>query len=451
MTSPHAIPVEARPAPRFTSYPTALHFSREVGPEQHRAWLWQLADGARRLSFYVHVPFCQELCLYCGCQTAVARSYAPIAAYAELLQSEIGLILAAMRERPPIGHLHFGGGTPTMLRPSDFRGLMARLRGEFDFEPDAEIAVEIDPRAMSPVQVEMLAAGGVTRASLGVQSFDATVQKAVNRLQSFELTQRLVQWLRFAGIGALNFDLMYGLPHQSVANVVASAEQALTLDPDRISLFGYAHVPWMKRHQALLPEATLPDSAARREQFEAAAECLDKAGYVRIGLDHFARPDDEIAVMAASGQLRRNFQGYTTDRGDALIGIGASAISSFSGGFSQNHASVPDYRDALARNKLATVRGVRTTPADRLRADIIEQLMCAFCVDVGEVCRAHRVEASALAPDMDRLAPLVAAGLAVREGGVVRVDPAQRHLVRVVSAAFDARSDTTQQRYSMAV
>jgi oxygen-independent coproporphyrinogen-3 oxidase len=207
----------------------------------------------------------------------------------------------------------------------------------------------------------------------------------------------------------------------------------------------------MKRHQALLPEAALPDSAARREQFEEAAECLERAGYVRIGLDHFARPDDEIAVMAASGQLRRNFQGYTTDRGDALIGIGASAISSFSGGFSQNHASVPDYRDALARKQLATVRGVRTTPADRLRADIIEKLMCAFSVDVGEVCLAHRVEASALAPDMDRLAPLVAAGFAVREGGVVRVDPAQRHLVRVVSAAFDARSDTTLQRYSMAV
>lgn len=447
MTS--TIPLEARPAPRFTSYPTALHFSREVGPEQHRLWLSQL-ERRQSLSLYVHVPFCQELCLYCGCQTAVARSYRPVAGYVELLGQELDLILGSMREPPYVGHLHFGGGTPTMLRPSDFCGFVARLRGAFDFRQDAEIAVEIDPRAMSPVQVEMLAQVGVTRASLGIQSFDLMVQQAVRRLQSFELTQRLTHWLRFAGIAALNFDLMYGLPHQTVENVVGSTRQALSLDPDRIALFGYAHVPWMKRHQALLPEAALPDSSARREQFEAAAECIEAAGYVRIGFDHFAKPDDEMAAMAATGQLRRNFQGYTTDRSDALIGMGASAISSFAEGFAQNHASVPDYREALVRGRLPTARGVRATPADRLRAAIIERLMCDLAVDLDELCQMHHLDASTLAQDMERLAPLVAAGLAVREGQRVRVAREARHLIRIVSAAFDARSGG-QQRYSSAI
>lgn len=449
MTSTSPATFASRPAPRFTSYPTALHFSGEVGPEEHRFWLAQL-ERRQSMSLYVHVPFCRELCLYCGCQTAVARSYAPVAAYAGLLSDELDLVLEAMRERPRVDHLHFGGGTPTTLRPSDFRSLMARLRGELDFRADAEIAVEIDPRSMSPAQVEMLSQAGVTRGSLGIQSFDPAVQRTVRRLQSFELTQRLVQWLRFAGIGALNFDLMYGLPHQTVENVVASARQALLLDPDRIALFGYAHVPWMKRNQALLPEAALPDGVSRREQFEAAADCIEAAGYLRIGLDHFAKPDDEMAAMAAAGELRRNFQGYTTDRSDALIGLGASAISSFAGGFAQNLASVPDYRAALAGGRLPTARGVRATPADRLRAAIIERLMCDLAVDLDELCRAHQFDGAALADDMKRLEPLVAAGLAIRDGGRVEVAREARHLVRIVSTAFDARSGS-EQRYSPAI
>lgn len=449
MTNTSPASLGSRPAPRFTSYPTALHFSGEVGPEQHRLWLTEL-EPQQSLSLYVHVPFCEELCLYCGCQTVVARNQEPITAYAHLLGREIELILDAIGESPSVGHLHFGGGTPTILSPSTFLALTARLRDGFALRADAEIAVEIDPRGMSPAKVDMLASAGVTRASVGIQSFDPAVQRAVRRLQSFELTRRLTQWLRFVGIAGLNFDLMYGLPYQTVDNVVASVRLALSLDPERLALFGYAHVPWMKRHQALLHEAALPDSSARREQFEAAAECIETAGYVRIGLDHFVKPDDQMATVAAAGGLRRNFQGYTTDSSDTLIGLGASAISSFAAGFAQNHASVPDYRDALVHARLPTARGVRTTPVDRLRAAIIERLMCDLVVDLGETCAAHHLDNSVLVQDMERLEPLVAAGLAIREGVRIRVPKNARHLVRIVSAAFDGRSGG-QQRYSTAV
>lgn len=441
---------ESRRVPRFTSYPTAPHFGSEVGPDLFAEWLAG-HDAAEPLSLYAHVPFCSELCLYCGCQTTVARGYGPVAAYVGLLHKELDLVRSLLPLRPRVSHLHFGGGTPTMLSPSDFRALVARMRRDFAFDADAEVAVEIDPRTLTPAHVATLADSGVTRASLGVQSFDPLVQKTVNRLQSFELTQRLAQWLRHAGIEALNLDLMYGLPHQTVANVVSSTRQALELEPDRVAVFGYAHVPWMKRHQAVLPEDAMADAAGRSAQFEAAAEVLLDAGYVQIGLDHFARPDDAMALKLETGALRRNFQGYTTDEATTLVGLGASAISSFPQGYAQNHASVGPYRRALEAGDLPTARGVVITQADRLRAAIIERLMCDLCVDLEEICQAHRVDAAELSPDLGRLAPLVADGLAVQDRHRIVIPAEARHLVRVVSAAFDARSAAAQARYSVAL
>lgn len=441
---------ESRRVPRFTSYPTAPHFGDEVGPELHAAWL-AAHDPGQPLSLYAHVPFCSELCLYCGCQTTVARGYGPVAAYVALLHRELDRLASLLPARPRVSHLHFGGGTPTMLAPSDFKALVARLRRDFAFDADAEIAVEIDPRTLTPAHVEMLGDSGVTRASLGVQSFDPLVQKTVNRLQSFALTQRLTEWLRHAGIEALNLDLMYGLPHQTVANVVDSTRQALELSPDRVAVFGYAHVPWMKRHQAVLPEEAMPDAAGRAAQFEAAAAVLCDAGYVQIGLDHFARPDDAMALKLEAGALRRNFQGYTTDEASTLIGIGASAISSFPQGYAQNQATVGPYRRALEAGDLPTARGVVITRADRLRAAIIERLMCDLSVDLEAICAAHRVDAAELTPDLGRLAPLLADGLAVRDRHRIVIPLEARHLVRVVSAAFDARSAAAQARYSVAL
>lgn len=450
MTNQTASPHAARQVPRYTSYPTAPHFTGEVDAALYRSWLSEL-DTREPVSVYVHVPFCAQLCLYCGCQTTVTRGYAPVAAYLELLLRELALVGEALPARRRVSHLHFGGGSPTILEPCDFQRLMSALRATFDIDSDAELAIEVDPRTISPALVTALAVVGINRVSLGVQSFDPLVQKTIGRQQSFELTRRVTDWFRFAGIAGVNLDLMYGLPHQTVVNVLDTVERALSLDPDRIALFGYAHVPWMKRHQALLPEATLPDSAGRAAQFDAATQRILAAGYDRIGLDHFAKPDDELGIKAASGGLRRNFQGYTTDQARTLIGLGASAISRLPGGYAQNASAVVDYRTGLLRGQFATARGVRLTPEDRLRADIIERLMCDFRVDLADLCREHGLDFASLDADLAQLEPLVSEGLALRDGAVIEIAPGAQNLARVVSAAFDARSDRQAKRHSLAV
>ncbi|MCF4126527.1 oxygen-independent coproporphyrinogen III oxidase [Methylobacterium sp. SyP6R] len=434
--------------PRYTSYPTAPHFTAEVGPEQVGDWLAGIGAG-EAVSAYIHVPFCAELCLYCGCHTRVARRYAPVEAYVADLEREIDLVARRFAGRPVLRHLHWGGGTPTMLRGSDMRRLMARLRGAFTVAPDAEIAVEIDPRTLTPADVETLAAIGVTRASLGVQSLDPEVQRAIRRLQSVEETARAVAWLRFSGIEAVNVDLMIGLPHQSVENVLATVNHAVALEPDRVALFGYGHVPWMKPHQRALPEAALPGPRERHAQFEAAAARLVRAGYVRIGLDHFARADDPLALAMAGGALRRNFQGYTADAADTLVGFGASSISSLPGGLAQNIADIAAYGDAVRQGRLATARGLVPTPEDRLRRDVIERLMCDLAVDLDAICARHGVvPETAFATELDTLAELVRLGVVRRAGNRIAVPEEMRSLVRSASAVFDARLAGGAGRYS---
>lgn len=420
--------------PRYTSYPTAPHFTPAVDGASRAAWLAEL-PGETPLSLYLHVPFCAELCLYCGCHTTVVRRYAPVATYVEALLREIALT-AEGGPRRPVTHLHWGGGTPTMLSGADLRRVMAALAGRFRLAPEAEIAVEVDPRTLTPAHVEALAEIGVNRASLGVQSFDPWVQAAIGRRQSFAETCQAAERLRAAGIARLNLDLMYGLPHQDTQSVAETARRALALAPDRVSLFGYAHVPAMKRHQALLPEEALPGGAARLAQFEAAASCLTAAGYVRIGLDHFARPGDPLV---ASGSLRRNFQGYTADAAPALLGFGASAISALPQGYAQNATAVPDYAAMIAAGRLPTVRGLALTPEDRLRREVIERLMCDLRVDLDEVCARHAVSPEVFRPELARIDALCGEGLARRVRRQVAVPEAARALVRVVASVFDAR------------
>lgn len=440
----------ARHVPRYTSYPTAPHFSGEVGAALYRSWLAAL-DLAEPISVYVHVPFCAELCLYCGCQTTVTRKHEPVSAYLDLLLRELTLVGRALGARRRVSHLHFGGGSPTILDPSEFGRVMAALGAAFAFDEKAERAIEIDPRFISPAHVGALARVGINRVSIGIQSFDPLVQQTIRRRQSFELTVRVVDWFRFAGVAGVNLDLMYGLPHQTVANVLETVHRALSLDPDRIALFGYAHVPWMKRHQALLPEAALPDSAQRAEQFQAAAERIVAAGYRRIGLDHFAKSDDDLALKAAQSGVRRNFQGYTTDNADALIGLGASAISRCPQGYAQNASAVADYREAVLRGALPTARGVSFTAGDRLRADVIERLMCDFRVDLEALCKRHRLPLAELDTDLGRLMPIVADGLAHCDGAVISIPAACHNLTRIVCTAFDARSGLTSGGHSAAL
>jgi oxygen-independent coproporphyrinogen-3 oxidase len=310
-----------RKVPRYTSYPTAPHFSAAVDGGVYADWLAAL-PGQDAVSVYLHVPFCEALCLYCGCNTAVVRRDGPLRLYAAHLMREIGLVRQVVGARLPLREIHFGGGTPTALPADRLTGIMDALRDAFAVAEDAAISVELDPRHLPTDRLQALAAMGITRASLGVQDLDPTVQRAVRRLQPVEMVQDCMARLRGIGVDSINLDLIYGLPHQTENGVVRTAQVAAGLGANRIAAFGYAHVPWMKRHQALLPEAALPDAAARYAQRAAMAATLGGAGYVAVGLDHFARPDDALAQATSAGAVRRNFQGYTTDSAGTLLGLG---------------------------------------------------------------------------------------------------------------------------------
>ncbi|CAO4141048.1 Oxygen-independent coproporphyrinogen III oxidase [Methylorubrum thiocyanatum] len=435
--------------PRYTSYPPSPHFTAEIGAECYAAWLAGTPPGATA-SLYLHVPFCRSMCWYCGCHTSITRHDAPIADYVGLLEREIDLVAAQFEHVPLVRHVHLGGGTPTVMAPQAFVRLVAALRARFPVDPNAELAVEIDPRTLVPAMTEALGHAGVTRASLGVQSFDPVVQEAIRRRQGFDVTAAAMVGLRAAGVRGINLDLIYGLPHQTVASCVDTVRQCLELRPDRLAVFGYAHVPAFKKHQRHIDEATLPDGSARLDQAEAIAETLVAAGYTRIGLDHYALPEDPLEIAQAEGLLRRNFQGYTTDPSDTLIGLGASAIGRLPQGYVQNAPGLRAYADRVGRGELATVKGYALTLEDRLRADLIEQVMCDFAVDVGQVCRAHGRGLEAFLATLPRLSTLVADGLVRRDGNRLVVPAEARTFVRNVAAAFDGHLGSSAAVHSRA-
>lgn len=439
-----------RALPRYTSYPTAPHFRAGISSHSYRAWLAALPQGSAA-SLYLHVPFCRSMCWYCGCHTTVTARDEPIARYLASLETEIDFVADALGGRLSARHIHFGGGTPTLMPPDRFVGLMRRLRTRFDAVAEAEVAIEIDPRTLAPEMIEALAAGGVTRASLGVQSFDPIVQRAINRVQTFDQTEAAVKGLRRAGVAAINFDLIYGLPHQSLASCRDTVAQALRLEPDRFAVFGYAHVPDFKRHQRKIDESALGDAAARHDSAEAIAEALVEAGYVRIGLDHFARPDDPLARAFAEGTLHRNFQGYTTDDCETLLGFGASAIGRLPQGYVQNAVLIGEYQRRIAAGEFATGKGALFAPEDRLRAAVIERIMCDNRVDLDAVCARHGSNPRHLIESARGLEQLVADGIARRDEHVVSLNDAARPLVRVLAAAFDQYLGEAPARHSRAV
>lgn len=436
--------------PRYTSYPTAPHFSSAIGPDTYARWLAEIPANLNA-SLYLHVPFCREMCWYCGCHTQIVRRDELVAAYQETLRREIGLVADRIGRRIPVEHIHFGGGTPTIMAPEAFTELMAAIRQAFFVLPEAEIAIEIDPRTLTAEMTETLGLAGVNRASLGVQSFDPRVQIAINRVQSFEQTRTVTESLRRAGIKGVNFDLIYGLPYQTVASCLDTVRRCLELRPDRFSVFGYAHVPGFKKHQRKIDEACLPDSHARHDQSCAIANALKEAGYVQVGLDHFALPDDAMAKAFAEKRLRRNFQGYTTDTSDVLLGFGASAIGHLPQGYVQNDVQIGAYSQAIADGRLPTVKGYALTDDDRLRADIIERIMCDYSVDLGEVCARHGVAADAMLQSATRLKTLISDGVVKLDGARLAVEKDARFLLRSVAAAFDAHLDSAKQLHSRAV
>jgi len=436
--------------PRYTSYPTAPHFSPAIDHATYAEWLRTIPSKATA-SLYLHVPFCRAMCWYCGCHTSVARRQEPIAIYEAALRCEIDLVVRHIGTRIAVGHIHFGGGTPTIMAPESFADLMGTIRHSFFVLPSAEIAIEIDPRTLSVAMVDALVLGGVNRASLGVQSFDPVVQRAINRVQSFAETADATSNLRRAGIAGVNFDLIYGLPHQTVASCLDTVARCVALRPDRLSVFGYAHVPAFKKHQRKIDESALPGSRERYEQACTIAEALKAAGYLQVGLDHFALPGDAMAVAFREGWLRRNFQGYTTDASDVLIGFGASAIGCLPQGYVQNEVPIRAYSEAIAAGRLATVKGYALNDDDRLRAEIIERIMCDYGVDLGAVCARHGSAAEAMLRSAPRLHDLISDGVVELDGASLAVAEHSRFLVRSVAAAFDTHLDAATRLHSRAV
>ncbi len=438
-----ALALADRNVPRYTSYPTAPHFSAAIDAGVYRGWLEALPPEAA-LSLYLHVPFCTELCHYCGCNTRAVRKRGPIDAYAERLLDEIALL--PMLHGRKLTHLHWGGGTPSILGPEWLQKIADRLGATFDLSALKEHAIELDPRRLDRTLVRALKNIGITRASLGVQDVSPHVQQAIGRIQPFELVEQAAAWLRDEGITDLNVDLMYGLPAQSVRDVARSAELAAGLVAQRMALFGYAHVPWFKTHQKLIDEHALPGLAERLEQAQVAADTLVSLGYQAVGLDHFALPSDELAIAAREKRLRRNFQGYTTDEADALVGLGASAIGKLPQGFVQNAPDLAGYARAVSAGTFATVKGLTLNDDDRLRGTIIERLMCDLELDLAAFGGPAR-----FAAELEALAPLAKEGLLRVDGARVAVSERGRPFVRIAAAAFDAYAAKSQKRHSVSV
>ena len=369
------------PVPRYTSYPTAPHFEAGRGS----GVLGQIVsalDPGEPVSLYLHIPFCDRLCWFCGCNTKHTLKYEPVQAYVGSLLAEIAMMARVLGTRSggrqKVARIHLGGGSPSMLSAADMGRLGDALRSQFALTPDCEISVEIDPSDVTAQTMEGLAAIGVTRGSIGVQDFDPAVQKSINRPQSFELTRDVIGALRSMGVKSVNIDALYGLPLQDTARLTATIDKVISLAPDRVALFGYAHVPWLKKHQQMIRDDDLPGPFERFLQAQTAGGLLTAAGYDAIGIDHFAKPDDQLAIAAANGHLRRNFQGYTTDDCTTLIGLGGSAISSHDIGFVQNIVPTGQYREAVDAGKSAASRGLFRSLDDRVRGWIIERLMCEF-------------------------------------------------------------------------
>lgn len=436
--------------PRYTSYPPANRFKDGDARDLFPRWLDELT-AKHALSLYVHVPFCSQLCWYCGCHTSVANDRSRIDRFVGRLLREIEIVSRRIADPGPVRSIHFGGGTPTMMSPEAFGQVLATLRGAFDVRPDAEIAVEIDPRTLDDAHVEVLAAGGVTRASLGIQDVDPEIQRAINRIQPTELVADRIGALRAAGIASINADLMYGLPGQTVDHVCRSADAVAGLGVDRVAVFGYAHVPWFKKHQGAIDATLLPGAEDRFEQAEAAERRLVADGYTAIGIDHFARPEDGLAVAAREGRLRRNFQGYTDDPADALIGFGPSSISALPGGYSQNEAHVKHWGDRIDAGLVAARRGIAVSDDDRLRRAVIERVLCDGCVDLKRLAESQGRAPTELSDAFDRLAPLVADGLVGLDGWRVAATEAGRRYWRSIAACFDTGLTPTAGRHSVAV
>lgn len=421
--------------PRYTSYPTAPHFNTEVGETQFGAWVSAIRPGSE-ISLYLHVPFCRRLCWFCACRTQGTQSESPVRAYVDVLKAEIAHLARHLPEGVTLSRLHWGGGTPTLLAPDLMQELAEAIFAVAPLAAGGEFSVEIDPNEIDAARLDALAAAGMNRASIGVQDFDPAIQEVIGRIQPFEVTRDAVEMIRARGISSLNADILFGLPGQTRAKMTESVQKLLSLSPDRVALYGYAHVPWMARRQNMIPSDSLPTPEARLELFETARRLFLWDGYREIGIDHFATPKDGLAEAARRGQLRRNFQGYTDDRADVLIGLGASSISRFPQGYAQNAPSTSDYTRSVREGRFATRRGHVFAGDDRLRARLIEALMCDFRVSSAEISADFGISGAALRAMFEEVCRAFPDMLDLSADGI-EIRPEGRALTRMIARHFD--------------
>lgn len=445
-----------QPGPRYTSYPTAPQFRDDFGPADHAALLERSRATGRPLSLYLHVPFCRTRCFFCGCNVTIARDPGRASRYLPLLDRE----MARVAERVGAGErsavqIHWGGGTPTFVSPDEVRELMASIRGRFRVAPDCEIGVEVDPRRTSDEHLDALAEGGVNRLSMGLQDLNPEVQAAVNRVQPSEQTWHVLEGARRRGMDSVNIDLIYGLPHQSPESFAETVEEVIRMAPDRVALFNFAYLPQMFPHQRAIDEAAMPDPEAKLTILEATSNRLVEAGWIFIGMDHFARPEDPLAQALRERSLTRNFQGYSTHAETDLLAFGASSISQVADGFAQNLREVADYTEAIVGGDLATQRGLVMSDEDRLRRDVIIRLMARFRLDKKDVAERWNIDFDDhFADSLADLEPLAADGLVELSEDRIEVTGPGRLLVRNVAMVFDEYLRTgkdRQVRYSRTV
>lgn len=431
-------------APRYTSYPTANHFSDAVTPGDYAGWLADI-PAEQAVSLYLHVPFCKTMCSYCGCHTKIISAYEPAAAYVEVLLKELDMVAEKLGRAQKVSHIQWGGGTPSFLTTDDLKRLFDKIYSRFTVVDGAEISMEIDPRTIDRDKVEALVAMKINRISFGVQDFDPQVQEAINRLQPYEQVKDVTGWVRDAGVDDINFDLIYGLPLQSEDTIRRTMEQASSLNPKRLAVFGYAHVPWFATHQKKLESYHLPTPVERYHQFMLLTRELGTHGYYPIGIDHFAKADDPLLKALKDKTLHRNFQGYTTDTADVMIAFGASAISQLPQGFAQNSPLLKKYREGVEAGTFSTVRGIAVNDDDITRRTIIERMMCHFETDYDVLDDAAQAEVAA------RLQGFIDDGIATRTGTKVAMTEDGKIFTRLVCTAFDAHFQPAAQKHAKAV
>ncbi|MFW2543318.1 oxygen-independent coproporphyrinogen III oxidase [Primorskyibacter sp. 2E107] len=422
--------------PRYTSYPTAPQFAGGVGPDTFVRWIEALPENGE-ISLYLHIPFCRRLCWFCACRTQGTSTLSPVEAYVETLKAELALLRRHLPKGVKLSRLHWGGGTPTLLSPDMMKGLIEAIREVADFAEGAEFSVEIDPNEVDGARLDVLAANGMNRASIGVQDFDPQIQETIGRPQSFDITRQAVDLIRERGVSSLNADILFGLPDQSLARITETVQKLLSFNPDRVALYGYAHVPWMAKRQQMIPSESLPTPAERLALFETAQRLFLWDGYEDVGIDHFAQPSDGLAIARKVGKLRRNFQGYTDDTATALIGIGASSISRFPQGFAQNASGTSAHTNAIRSGSFSTARGHVFQGEDLLRSRLIEMIMCDFRIDIAEILQQFQISRPALMAMLRDASGQFEDLLHLSDEALV-VPVHARPLTRMVARAFDA-------------